>query len=65
MKQIRHEEMEDQDHEFDSSEWQGRSEDNVNNNHRIGGCLFIVFLICLVWFGFYKLFAFLSLNIQL
>ncbi len=62
MKDI-YEETEDQDCKFNSSEWQGRSEDQVNNNHRIGGCLFIVFLICLVWFGFYKLVEFLSLNI--
>ncbi len=63
MKQISFEEMEDQDHEFNSSEWQGRSEDQVNNDHKIGGCCFIIFLIGLVWFGFYKLFEFLSLNI--
>ena len=54
------EEMEDQDYEFNSSEWQGKSEDQVEGYHQQGGCVFVVFIILLVWFVAYELIKFLS-----
>ena len=40
--------------------YQGRSEDQVNNNARTGGCAFVFFLIILVWWGAYELIKYLS-----
>ena len=40
--------------EWDRSEWQGRSENQVKTNAQISGCLFLVFTSGLVCFVFIK-----------
>ncbi len=45
---------------YPSEEYQGRSKRQVENNSRDGGCLFVLFIIALVWFGIYKLIMWLA-----
>lgn len=40
--------------------FQGRSENQIKNNARVGGCTFVLFIIALVWYAAYELIKWLS-----